>query len=139
MSDPQESWVSDEERGHFDGVLEKVIAELPARIRALLEEVPLVVEDYPSDELLKSIEAEDPAELCGLHDGIALTERSVDQSGQLPDTIYLFRLGVLEESADDQGEVHEDELKRQIRITLLHEIGHHFGLSEQDLEKLGYG
>lgn len=131
--------VSDEERELFDGLLTDVLSELPQRLRDKLEEVPLIVEDYPDDDVLEEMGVDDPGSLCGLHTGIPLTERSVEHSGTIPDTIYIYREGILNQSLDERGYVDDTELRRQIRITVLHEIGHHFGLDEDDLRELGYG
>ena len=89
---------------------------------------------------------EDPADLCGLHSGIPLTERSVSDPGGEIETISLYRLGIVEAAGgwrrwqDDEGRSWGgiDRVREEIRITLLHEIGHHFGLDEDDLERLGY-
>ena len=70
--------------------------------------------------------------------GIPLTHKHVEASGVLSDAIYLFREGLLAMATNDAGEVDEDELRRQIRITLLHELGHYHGLDEAELEELGY-
>jgi predicted Zn-dependent protease with MMP-like domain len=131
--------VNDQERELFDNLLTQVLSELPQRLRDKLEEVPLIVEDYPDDDVLEEMEIDDPGSLCGLHTGIPLTERSVDHSGTIPDTIHIYREGILNQSVDAEGYVDERELRRQIRITVLHEIGHHFGLDEDDLRELGYG
>jgi predicted Zn-dependent protease with MMP-like domain len=131
--------VTDEERELFDDLLTQVLEELPQHVRDKLEEVPLIVEDYPDEDVLEEMGIDDPGSLCGLHTGIPLTERSVQHSGVIPDTINIYREGVLNQSLDAGGSVDERELKRQIRITVLHEIGHHFGLNEDDLRELGYG
>ncbi len=135
---PEPDPVNSEERRLFDGLFDDVMAEMPPQIRELLEEVPLIVEDYPSQDVLEAMDIEYIDELCGLHDGVPLTERGTGHSGVMPEAIYLFREGLLTLSMDDEGYVDEDELKKQIRITVLHEIGHHFGLEEDDLKKLGY-
>jgi predicted Zn-dependent protease with MMP-like domain len=136
------------ERRRFDALLEQVLAEVPPRVRALLEEAPLVVEDRPTRELLEQFGLDDePEDLCGLHTGTPLTERSVSELIDLPEMIYLFREGIVDEAGgwdpwkDDDGSLWggEDRVKKEIRVTLLHEIGHHFGLEEGDLEDLGYG
>lgn len=135
------------ERARFDALLERVLAQLPPRIVAMLDESPLVVDDAASRELLQEM-GMNPNEddLCGLHTGVAQTERSVLDSGQLPDTIQLFRRGIIDEAGgwdvwtDEAGNPcgGEEAVAREIRITLLHEIGHHFGLEEDDLRRLGY-
>ena len=136
-----------DERERFDRLFEQVLAALPGEIHRMIEEVPVVLEDHPSRELLTDmgIDPDDRADLCGLHSGIPLTERSVSDAG-LPEVISLFREGILEEAGgweewtDDDGTPlgGPDAVRREIRITLLHEIGHHFGLGEDDLDRLGY-
>lgn len=143
MSDALPTW----ERDRFDALLEHVMASLPARLHDLLEEAPLIVDDAPTPELLGEMGL-DPAldDLCGLYSGIPLTERRHDASGELPETIHVFRRGIIDEAGgwepgiDEDGIAFggDDEVLRQIRITVLHEIGHHFGLSEDELAALGY-
>ena len=133
--------LSREQRDAFDALLEEIIAELPDELREKLEFVPLVVEDFPSLALLEEMGI-DPEEddLCGLHSGVPLTERSVEQSGVLPETIMIFREPIMAMAGtrNPLGRKRE-ELRHEIRVTLLHELGHHFGLDEDDLERLGYG
>lgn len=128
------------ERRTFDALLDALVAGLPAQLHELLEEVPLIVEDEPSEDLLASLGFGPDDDLCGLHEGIALTDRSVEgirgvEGG--PDHMMLFRGPIMRVADWLEGEP-TDELEEQIRITLLHEIGHHFGLDEDDLERLGY-
>ena len=130
--------VTAEERELFDALLDELIEPLPGWVHDKLEEIPLVVEDYPSDAILDEMGIEDPGDLCGLHSGIPLTERSVEHSGVVGDVIHLVREGVLNASADSRGRVSETRLRSEIRITVLHEIGHHFGLDEEALDALGY-
>lgn len=125
----------DRQRKHFDEVLDQIIAELPEDLRELLEQVPLIVEDEPSRELTDQLGIDTrKSQLCGLHSGVPLTERSVHHAYRLPDRMMLFR-GPIERLAHH----HCDSLIQQVRKTLLHEIGHHFGLDEDDLARLGYG
>ena len=126
----------------FDEVLQRVIDSLPAHIAQLLDEVPVIVQDRPSPDQLRDLGI-DPADedevlsLCGLHSGISNTDRSVDAT-QMPSDIHLFREGILELVGGwDVPEVRK-LLEEEIRITLLHEIGHQFGLDEDDLDRLGY-
>jgi predicted Zn-dependent protease with MMP-like domain len=127
-----------EQRRRFDRQLERVLDDLPAMVLELLDQVPLVVEDHPSRRQMEELEVECRDELCGLYDGIPLTERSIELSGTLPDQVTIFREGILRAASDDQGRIRGDELRRQIRITILHEVGHHFGLDEDDLREAGY-
>jgi predicted Zn-dependent protease with MMP-like domain len=135
--DPQDSRGAPRDR--FDALLEEVLAALPAELHRLLEEVPVVVEDAATREDLRRVGVRGRATLCGLYTGIPLTRRSVDHSGTLPDVIRIFRRGILSAAADRRGHVTDAALRRQIRVTVLHEIGHHFGLGEEDLRRYGYG
>ena len=138
MTDPLGPRVTDEERAIFDQSLEQVLRELPPALHDLLEEVPLIVEDHPSTALARELSLPPDASLCGLHTGIPLTERSVNHSGTLPDRIQVFRDGVINQSLDRSGWIDPHLLRQQIRITVLHEIGHHFGLDEDQLARAGY-
>ena len=125
-------------RNYFDEQLEVVLGQLPDQVHTLLDKVPLVVEDYPSQQVLHKMGIRKREHLCGLYTGIPLTRRQVEAGGVLSDVIHLYREGVLNLSRDPQGAIDQHELQRQIRITVLHELGHHHGLSEEDLEELGY-
>jgi predicted Zn-dependent protease with MMP-like domain len=135
--------MNDDERDRFDALVEDAIEALPSRIRSLLEEVPVVVLDQPTRQMLIDLDI-DPAdesaadELCGLHTGTALTERSIEHSGELPTTVHLFRRGIIALAGGWDDPNADEEIYEEIRTTLLHEIGHHFGLDEDDLTELGY-
>jgi predicted Zn-dependent protease with MMP-like domain len=120
---------------HFDWVLER----LPPLVHELIERVPLHVEDYPSDDVMDRTGAEYIDDLCGLYTGIPIGEKSVTQSGTLPDVVTIYREGILTAAADRRGRIAARRLREQIRITILHELAHHHGLTEDDLRKLGYG
>ncbi|MBN2291503.1 MAG: metallopeptidase family protein [Pirellulales bacterium] len=126
-------------RRRFDTILEEVLDQLPQWIHDLIDEVPLHVEDYPSDELLHQMNIAHRGQLCGLYTGIPLTDRSIRQSGTMPDVVTIYREGVINAAANAHGMVTDNRLRREIRITLLHELGHHHGLDEDDLRELGYG
>jgi len=126
------------EREYFDEQLEAVLRDAPQRVRDLIEEVPLLVEDFPSRRIMRELGVRQRHQLCGLYTGIPLTRRSVDQSGVPSDVIYVFREGVYQLATDRRGHLDEAELRRQIRITVLHELGHHHGFGEEELEHLGY-
>lgn len=126
-------------RCRFDTILEEVLDQLPPWVHDLIDEVPLHVEDYPSDEMLHRLNVRHREQLCGLYTGIPLTDRSVQHSGTLPDVVTVYREGVINSVANAHGIVSDNRLRREIRITILHELGHHHGLDEDDLRKLGYG
>jgi len=129
--------VNTKERKRFDTLLERVLDSLPPRLHELLDQTPLIVEDFPDPKLLAELDM-DPEEesLCGLHSGIPLTERSVEFGHDPLETIHLFRRGIIDEAGG--WEAGDEAVIDEIHITLLHEIGHHFGLEEDDLEALGY-
>ena len=129
-------------RDFFDLRLERVLADLPEWLIKLLDEVPLHVEDYPSEETLARLGIAHRGNLCGLHTGMPLVQRKrlPDRSGwEDPNTITIYREGIMRLSGKPSGHLSERELLRQIRITVLHEMGHYHGLNEADLSELGYG
>ncbi|MGZ9156703.1 MAG: metallopeptidase family protein [Candidatus Binatia bacterium] len=114
-------------------VVARLIDRLPRQFREQLRNVEFVVEDRPSEELLLAEEL-DPEEetLYGLYQGIPLPERSSLDPPLLPDKITIFAEPLLEDFPDPE------ELREEIRLTLLHEIAHYFGMDEEDIENLGY-
>jgi predicted Zn-dependent protease with MMP-like domain len=120
-------------KAEFAAVVEQVLQRLPEQFRGAVDETPIEILDRPSSKLLRRLDLEDDELLMGLYTGVPLTERSVEHSGRMPDKILLFQEDI--ELVSDS----EEQLKDEIRITLLHEIGHYFGMDEDDLEKLGYG
>jgi predicted Zn-dependent protease with MMP-like domain len=127
------------DRQRFDEQVDKVVAAMPPQIHELLDRVPMHVEDYPSEDVLRRRRVRYRDDLCGLYTGIPLTQRSIEHSGTLPDVITIYREGIVQAAADRQGRVNMKRLREQIRITILHELGHHHGLTEADLQELGYG
>ena len=122
----------------FDKQLEQVLAEMPPLVHQLIEDVPLFVEDYPSDAIMKEMDLRSRDELCGLYTGIPLDEKSISHSGQMPDVVTIYREGIWSLAANDNGHVTRKQLRHDIRITILHELAHYHGLTEEDLEALGY-
>ena len=120
-------------KADFAGCVEQALAELPEPFAAHLEQITVEIKDRPSRKLLRSVGLDDDELLLGLYQGIALPDRSVQHSGVLPDRILIFQEDV--ELASDTPE----QLVREIRTTVLHEIGHHFGMDEDDLDAIGYG
>ncbi len=115
----------------FEKVLRQAIDDLPDLFRGAIRNVAIVVEDWPPDWLLEELEIPPEQTLYGFYHGIPLPERSVLDSGNLPDKISVYRGPLAEDFRDSE------ELVRQIRTTLLHEIGHYFGMDEEDLARLG--
>ena len=96
-----------------------------------LGDIVLLIEDFADEETLSAMGIEDPFDLTGIYEGTPLTERSVEQSGRMPDRIRLFRRPILDEWASG-----EDTLEHLVAHVLIHEVGHHFGLSDDDMHAL---
>ena len=105
---------------------------LPAGFRRLAGEVLFRVEDYAPAEVLDELGIEDPFELTGLYQGVDLGRRSVFDPAPQPSMIFLYRRAILDEWAE-RGDVSLEELVSHV---LVHEIGHHFGLSDNDIEAI---
>lgn len=120
-------------KSKFAELVERALAELPEPFDQALEEVPIEIRDRPTREQLEQLGLKSRDLLLGLYHGRPRTERSVEDGWRMPDVIYIFQEDVELVSKD------EDDLVRQVRTTVLHELGHHFGMSEEDLDELGYG
>ena len=114
----------------IEEIARDALARLPEQF-ATARHIVLLVEDFADEETLKAMGIDDPFELSGLYEGVPLTERSVEQSGTMPERILLFRRPLLDEWADG-----EHSLERLVHHVLIHEVGHHFGLSDEDIHAL---
>jgi predicted Zn-dependent protease with MMP-like domain len=101
---------------------------LPARFRELCEGLIIRVDDFPTDEVLDEMNAESEFDLLGLFQGTGVPFRSNDDIGRLPNMVWLYRRPILDYWAE-----HEETLGALVRHVLIHEIGHHFGLSDDDM------
>lgn len=128
-------------RNWFDRLAEEVIANLPEMVRnAMDQEVPLYIEDHPPRKILKQMGIHDRRELWGLFTGIPISEKETwGGPPRLPDRVTIYREGLLWSALGPDGVVDPEKLKQQIRVTILHEYGHYFGMSEEELEERGYG
>jgi predicted Zn-dependent protease with MMP-like domain len=115
------------QREKFEKLVADALAGVPRRFRDAMSNLVILVEDEPSRELLRDLDIESPDTLFGLYQGVPLTERRWDHGNTLPDQIRIFQ-GPHERETDS-----EDELVIQIGETLIHEIGHYFGLSEEEI------
>ena len=130
--------MNQQKRDYFDKQVEWVLNRLPEKINRLLDEIPINVEDRPSRQLMREMQVEYDDELCGVFTGVAIDEVH-EMNPSVPNTITLFRKGIFELAFDDEDRFSKEELRRQIRITILHELAHYHGIDEDELEKLGYG
>jgi len=106
----------------------EVFRRLPRRFRDLCEGLVIQVDDFPSDEVLDEMGAESEFDLLGLFHGIGLPHRSESAPVQMPNMIWLYRRPILDYWAE-----HDDTLGAIVKHVLIHEIGHHFGLSDADM------
>jgi predicted Zn-dependent protease with MMP-like domain len=114
----------------FERRVSEALATIPRRFRDAMSNIAIVVEDEPSADLLEEMEIDPPDTLFGLYQGTPLTERGWAYGNTLPDRILLFQ-GPHEREAED-----EDDLLSSIGETLIHEIGHYFGMSEDEIEEI---
>jgi predicted Zn-dependent protease with MMP-like domain len=117
-------------REEFRQLVDEALETIPARFRNAMQNIAIVIEDEPTPEQLAEVEIEPPDTLLGLYQGIPLTERQWAHGNVLPDKITLFQ-GPIEDSSED-----EDDVVVAIGETLIHEIGHYFGLSEEEIEEI---
>jgi predicted Zn-dependent protease with MMP-like domain len=118
------------QRKRFEQLVAEALASVPRRFRDAMKNIAIVVEDEPSSELLDEMEVEPPDTLLGLYQGTPLTERTWAYGNTLPDRVLIFQ-GPHERDAED-----EDDLVVAIGETLIHEIGHYFGLSEEEIQEI---
>jgi predicted Zn-dependent protease with MMP-like domain len=115
----------------LEAVAREAYAGVPARLRRFVRNVVVRVEDFPDDETMEDLECDSPFDLLGLYRGVDLTQKSVLDTPEDIDRIYLYRRPILDywcESGED--------LTHVVRHILIHEIGHHFGLSDDDMERI---
>lgn len=118
------------DRKKFERHVADALASIPRRFRKAMTNIAIVVEDEPPPPLLAEMGIEPPDTLLGLYQGTPLTERSWGYGNALPDRVLIFQ-GPHERAAED-----EDDLVVAIGETLIHEIGHYFGLSEEEIEEI---
>ncbi|WP_454916316.1 metallopeptidase family protein [Xanthobacter sediminis] len=113
----------------FEALAHDALARLPESFRKLCTEVVLVIEDFPTDEVLDALGAETEFDLLGLFQGVGQAQGgALAQTGQMPNMVFLYRRPILDYWAE-----HEEKLGDLVAHVLVHEIGHHFGLSDEDM------
>jgi len=118
------------DRAAFERHVAEALASVPRRFRDAMQNIAIVVEDEPSRELLREMGIRPPDTLLGLYAGTPLTQRHWGYGNTLPDRILIFQ-GPHERAADD-----DEDLVTAIAETLIHEIGHYFGMSEEEIEEI---
>ena len=115
----------------FEEMAHESFGKLPDEFRALCEGVIIRVDDFPTDEVLDELGAQTEFELLGLFQGIGLPQRSNQDIAPMPNMIWLYRRPILDYWAE-----HDETLGHIVSHVLIHEIGHHFGLSDDDMEAI---
>ena len=117
-------------RQKFEHLVAEAITLIPTRFRREMQNIAVVVEDEPSAELLEEMEIEPPDSLYGLYQGTPLPERTWGYGNTLPDRVTIFQQPIEEDCEN------EDDVRDVIGETLIHEVGHYFGLSEEEIEEI---
>ena len=116
----------------FEVLAQAAFDRLPEEFRALCSDVIFNVTEFPEDDVLKELEAESPFDLLGLFSGVGLPQQGFSpQTGQMPNTIHLYRRPILDYWAE-----HDESLGSIVTHVMVHEIGHHFGFSDEDMEAI---
>lgn len=115
----------------MEAMAHEMFALLPEEFRKLCEGVIIRVDDFPTNEVLDELQAETEFDLLGLFQGVGLPFQSQEMSGQMPNMVWLYRRPILDYWAE-----HDETLGHIVRHVLVHEIGHHFGLSDDDMEAI---
>jgi predicted Zn-dependent protease with MMP-like domain len=117
-------------RERFTVLVEEALREIPRGFRDAMKNVAVVVEDEPSQDLLDDLEMDPGDSLFGLYHGTPLTERDSSYGNILPDRISIYQLPI-EEACED-----EEDIRQCVAETVIHEFGHYFGLSEEEIEEI---
>jgi predicted Zn-dependent protease with MMP-like domain len=119
------------QRKRFERLVEEALATIPRRFRSAVQNVAVIVEDEPSPDVLAEMEIEPPDTLFGLYQGTPLTDRTWSSTATHPDRILIYQRPIEEACEGD-----EDEIVATIGETVIHEFGHYFGLSEEEIEEI---
>jgi len=111
----------------FEQLVDEALEDLPPEFAERLDNITLIVADIATPEQLAKVSVRNPNNLLGLYEGVPLTDRPRAYAGALPDRISIFRLPIQAMSRTDE------EIKAQVRKTVMHELGHYFGMSEEQL------
>ena len=117
-------------RERFTRLVEEALREIPAQFREAMKNVAVVVEDEPSQDLLDELEMDPDDTLFGLYHGTPLTERDSHYGNTLPDRISIYQLPIEDACEDDE------DVRQCVAETVIHEFGHYFGLSEEEIEEI---
>ena len=117
-------------RDRFNRLVEEALREIPRRFRSEMKNVAVIVEDEPPAHILEEMEIEPPDSLFGLYQGTPLPQRGWGYGNALPDRISIYQ-GPIEDSCYD-----DEEIRDCVAETVIHEFGHYFGMSEEEIEEI---
>jgi predicted Zn-dependent protease with MMP-like domain len=117
-------------RAQFERLVEEALRDIPKRFRDAMANVAVIVEDEPPPHVLEDMDMEADDELFGLYEGTPLPERGSSYGNTLPDRISIYQVPIEESCADDE------EVRSCVAETVIHEFGHYFGMSEEEIEKI---
>ncbi|MBI2159829.1 MAG: metallopeptidase family protein [Candidatus Rokubacteria bacterium] len=120
-------------RRQFEALVERALKRLPKKFKDKLANIAVVVEDWADDATLAEMEIEPPDTLYGLYRGVDVTHRDSNYGNVLPDTVTIYQGPIEEDCAD------EEEMAELVRDTVIHEIGHYFGLDDETMERIEDG
>ena len=115
----------------FERLAEEAYARLPNAFRRMAEDVVLRIEEFPTDDVVEELEADDAFDIMGLFQGTGLAQAGTVATGAMPNMVFLYRRPILDYWAE-----HEETLGHLVTHVLVHEIGHHFGLSDDDMDAI---
>lgn len=115
----------------IDAMAKAALASLPEELKAYTADVVVLVQEFPDEDVCREMELESPFDILGLYQGVSLAEKQIESSGNMPDIVFIYRRPILDywcETGEDLGHV--------VRHVLIHEIGHHFGFSDEIMEAI---
>lgn len=115
----------------IDAMAKAALASLPEELKSFTADVVVLVQEFPDDDVCREMELESPFDILGLYQGISLADKQIESSGNMPDIVFIYRRPILDywcETGEDLGHV--------VRHVLIHEIGHHFGFSDETMEAI---
>jgi len=117
-------------RARFERLVEEALRDIPKRFRDAMANVAVIVEDEPPPHVLEDMDIDEDDELFGLYEGTPLPERGASYGNTLPDRISIYQIPIEESCANDE------EVRVCVAETVIHEFGHHFGMSEEEIEEI---
>ena len=123
-------------RRQFETLVDTALRKLPRAFREKLANIAVVVEDWADEQTLEEMGIEPPDTLYGLYRGVDITRRDSSYGNVLPDTIHIYQGPIEEDCTDEAGHADEAEMAELVRETVIHELGHYFGLDDETMERI---